>query len=88
MSTLRPGDERMHYCDGSHRWIAPRGVDQAAWNAGVQAHVDRHRDRMARIPAGPIAGYAQATPRRNEKTPPAPTGPGGLVQGGRRHVAG
>ena len=44
MSTLRPGDENMHYCDNSHRWIPPRAdIDQDDWTARVKAHLEEHR---------------------------------------------
>jgi hypothetical protein len=42
MSMMRRGDEDMHYSDHSHRWIAPRNVDQDLWEAGVRAHVAQH----------------------------------------------
>jgi len=50
MSELRPGDQRLHYSDNSHRWIAPRNADQDAWNAGMQAHLALHLTTMG----GPV----------------------------------
>ncbi len=50
MSVLRRGDEDLHYSDNSHRWIAPPDIDQAAWNAGMHAHLDQHLATMG----GPI----------------------------------
>jgi hypothetical protein len=46
MSVLRAGDQRLHYSDNSHRWIAPRNVDQNAWDAGMRAHLDLHLATM------------------------------------------
>jgi hypothetical protein len=46
MSSLSPGDHRMHYQDNSHRWVAPHGVDQRSWEAEVRAHLDEHRRLM------------------------------------------
>jgi hypothetical protein len=42
MSMMRRGDEDLHYSDNSHRWIAPRNVDQDLWEAGVRAHLAHH----------------------------------------------
>ncbi|ROO58427.1 hypothetical protein EDC02_0186 [Micromonospora sp. Llam0] len=44
MSILRPGDEPMHYDDGSHRWIPPDpDYDQATWDNQVREHQHQHR---------------------------------------------
>ncbi|MFY1696547.1 hypothetical protein [Solwaraspora sp. WMMA2101] len=46
MSILRPGDEPMHYDDGSHRWIPPDpDYDQATWENQVREHQREHRGR-------------------------------------------
>jgi hypothetical protein len=60
MSVLKPGDESMHYSDGSHRWVAPAG-DTGQWRARVQAHVDAHRD-------SPDSGHSPG-PRLGERRP-------------------
>lgn len=46
MSVLRPGDEDMHFEDGSHRWypLDPDDTNQKAWEARVHAHKDEHRE--------------------------------------------
>jgi hypothetical protein len=59
MSALRGGDERLHYCDSSHRWVAPPNVDQTAWNASMRAHLDLHRATMG----GPVEEAGCPTPR-------------------------
>jgi hypothetical protein len=46
MSHLHPGDNDMHYCDNSHRWIAPPEIDQAVWAAQVRAHMQEHLATM------------------------------------------
>lgn len=43
VSVLRKGDEVFHYTDGSHRWIARSG-DQEAWNEAVRQHLEAHRN--------------------------------------------
>jgi hypothetical protein len=50
VSILRRGDDDMHYSDGSHRWIAPPGINQAAWEAGLRAHQSLHLTTMG----GPV----------------------------------
>jgi hypothetical protein len=50
MSVLRRGDEDMHHCDNSHRWVAPPHIDQTAWDAGMRAHLAEHRTTMG----GPV----------------------------------
>jgi hypothetical protein len=46
MSTVRPGDDHLHYSDNSHRWIAPPDIEQAVWEAGMRAHLDQHLTTM------------------------------------------
>ena len=46
MSHLRRGDERMHYQDGSHRWIRPDGYDQEAWEDRIREHQRQHREKL------------------------------------------
>lgn len=46
MSVLHRGDEDLHYSDNSHRWIAPPGIDQNAWEAGMRAHLALHLTTM------------------------------------------
>ncbi|WP_281904288.1 hypothetical protein [Phytohabitans aurantiacus] len=53
MSMMRRGDEGYHYSDHSHRWIAPPGVDQEIWEAGVRAHLAQHMSTMGGPPARP-----------------------------------
>lgn len=44
MSVIRGNDERLHHCDGSHRWVCPDpDFDAEAWRQMVEAHVDEHR---------------------------------------------
>ena len=55
MSSLRPGDEDLHYSDGSHRWIGPYpdATAQADWESLVRAHKDQHLMTMGRpVPPG------------------------------------
>lgn len=41
---LRPGDEQLHYSDGSHRWVCPDpDDDQVAWTWRVRQHVRAHQ---------------------------------------------
>ncbi|MBM0256101.1 hypothetical protein JNW89_04965 [Micromonospora sp. 4G55] len=43
MSILRPGDEKFHYSDGSHRWIPPNpDYDQEIWDEQVRQHNQGH----------------------------------------------
>ncbi|WBB77354.1 hypothetical protein O7606_13720 [Micromonospora sp. WMMD882] len=43
MSVLRPGDEKYHYSDGSHRWIPPDpDYDQVVWEEQVRQHQRCH----------------------------------------------
>lgn len=46
MSSLRRGDEHLHYSDGSHRWTAPPNVEQGLWEAGLRAHQEQHLETM------------------------------------------
>jgi hypothetical protein len=46
MGILRQGDEHLHYCDSSHRWVAPGHLDQIGWDAGMRAHLAEHRATM------------------------------------------
>ena len=46
MSVIQPSDRNLHYSDSSHRWIAPYDVDQATWEAGMRAHLERHLSTM------------------------------------------
>ncbi|WP_174526664.1 hypothetical protein [Micromonospora maritima] len=51
MSVLRAGDEKFHYSDGSHRWVAPGpDYDQAVWDEQVRQHKLGHlRDERPRV---------------------------------------
>jgi hypothetical protein len=51
MSHLHPGDDDMHYCDNSHRWIAPPEIEQRIWAAQVRAHMQEHLVTMGGPPA-------------------------------------
>ncbi len=53
MSILRPGDDEIHYSDGSHRWIPAEGWTDDAWRARVKAHQDEHRRNLGAEPAPP-----------------------------------
>jgi len=46
MGSLHPKDNDLHYCDNSHRWIAPEGWDDDAWRTRVRTHMERHRATM------------------------------------------
>lgn len=50
MGLIDRGDEDLHYSDGSHRWIAPYGVDQQRWETGLRAHLARHRSGVPEQP--------------------------------------
>lgn len=52
MGSIRPGDDALHYCDNSHRWLAPPGVDQDVWVGLVRAHQEEHLSTMGGA-AGP-----------------------------------
>jgi hypothetical protein len=52
MNIIRPGDEPMHYEDGSHRWVPPEPwMRQEAWEASIRAHLVRHREWFGGKPA-------------------------------------
>ena len=52
----------MHYCDNSHRWIAPPEIEQRAWSAQVRAHMQEHLRTMG----GPApAGNGGCVPPRH-----------------------
>jgi hypothetical protein len=63
MSELRPGDQRLHYSDNSHRWIAPGNVDQTAWDAGLHAHLALHLATMG----GPVAADTEPRPAERRR---------------------
>lgn len=68
MGLIERGDEDLHYSDGStHCWIAPVGIDQKVWEAGLRAHLARHN-----------AGGEVEQVRRSPRDQPSPktTGPG------------
>ncbi|MFG1951316.1 hypothetical protein [Micromonospora sp. NPDC048830] len=51
MSLIRPGDERFHYSDNSHRWIPPDpDFDQEVWNEMVRQHKEQHLHELRRRP--------------------------------------
>lgn len=62
MGHIRPGDERLHLPDWSHRWCGgpadPAG--QAAYQAELRAHMEAHR-----------AGEDMPRRRRESSPPPA-----------------
>lgn len=56
VSLLKPGDEWLHYSDGSHRWVSPDPDDsQPAWDARIRRHLRAHR-------ASPDAGHNRSRP--------------------------
>lgn len=55
MGSIRPGDDALHYCDGSHRWIAPVGADHDTWVGVVRAHQEEHLATMG----GPVSSSAE-----------------------------
>jgi hypothetical protein len=61
MSHLHPGDNDMHYCDNSHRWIAPPEIDQHVWAAQVRAHMQEHLATMGGPP--PVTETRSCVPR-------------------------
>lgn len=65
MGLIDRGDEELHYSDMSHRWTAPVGIDQALWEAGMRAHLARHRSGAVEQPP--------TSPR--DKTIPPTSGP-------------
>lgn len=43
MSELLTGDERLHYSDGSHRWIPPDpDYPQEVWDEMIRQHKEQH----------------------------------------------
>lgn len=46
VSSIRSGDERLHYSDGSHKDIPPLGADAKAWKAKLDAHRAEHLQTM------------------------------------------
>jgi hypothetical protein len=60
VSSLLPGDERLHHSDGSHRWsggpTSPR--EREAFLAALREHMERHRQPPAS--------------RARKQTPPQP----------------
>ncbi|GIJ70224.1 hypothetical protein [Virgisporangium ochraceum] len=62
MSHLHPGDDDMHYCDNSHRWIAPPEMEQHVWSAQVRAHMQEHLRTMGGPP--PAESRACVPPRQ------------------------
>jgi hypothetical protein len=50
MGLIDRGDEALHYSDLSHRWAAPPDIDQKLWEAGIRAHVARHRSGAVEQP--------------------------------------
>lgn len=51
MSVLYPGDERYHYSDNSHRWIAPSDDEQERWETEVRVHLVDHLRTQGGPPA-------------------------------------
>lgn len=41
-----PLEREMHYSDGSHRWIGPKGIDWEVWEAGIREHQAAHRAEL------------------------------------------
>lgn len=39
--------DAFHTADGGHRWVAPEGVDQAAWEAEVRGHINKAKGSCA-----------------------------------------
>jgi hypothetical protein len=85
MSHLHPGDDGMHYCDTSHRWIAPPEIDQHVWAAQVRAHMQEHLATMGGpapvtetrscVPRYPVhVGRVAAASRRPRPGTPISTG--------------
>jgi hypothetical protein len=52
VSSLQPGDERLHHSDGSHRWSGgppdPRGRE--AYLAALREHLAQHRRQVTGPP--------------------------------------
>ncbi len=91
MSHLHPGDDDMHHCDNSHRWIAPPEVEQHVWSAQVRAHMQEHlltmgappptESRMACVPVRQLipahAGRGVAAPPVRRTRPARTAAPAG-----------
>jgi hypothetical protein len=64
MSVLKPGDEELHYSDGSHRWMCPDlSRDEDAWSDRVKAHMKAHgyrREAVSRVIIRPVRRYRNA----------------------------
>lgn len=82
MSILRPGDEKFHYSDGSHRWTPPDlDYDQEVWEEQVRQHKQGTSGTSA--PRSVSSGLSDASStaakysNRASRTKPrsAPTGP-------------
>jgi hypothetical protein len=67
---MHRGDEDLHYCDNSHRWVAPPEIEQAIWEAGLRAHMQQHRltmggpfniDELLEVPPARIPHQRDAT---------------------------
>lgn len=67
MGLIDRGNEEIHYSDGSHRWIAPPDIDQEMWEAGMRAHLARHR--------GGAPEQARPSPRDGTEAPVTGTVP-------------
>lgn len=46
VSSLGPRDDDLHYEDNSHRWIAPPGIRQEAWETLIATHLEQHRRQL------------------------------------------
>ncbi len=80
MSYLRESDADLHGADGSHRFQAPVGVDQAAWRERVIAHLDAHMPGRSWGPMpspawGPVPESVTVTYVLAELDPAATLGP-------------
>ncbi len=53
-------DDDLHYCDGSHRWIPPRGFSPDEWGVQVRAHMQAHLKTMGGA-SGPV-GHHPSSP--------------------------
>jgi len=75
MSSLHHGDDDLHYCDHSHRWIAPADVDQEFWEAELATHLDKHRAAMGH----PSAALQPGKCRIRAAAEPAPAIPARII---------
>lgn len=62
MGHVHGDDLDLHYSDGAHNWAAPDGIDEAAWHAGIRAHIDAHLEH-------PFGGDINPPPRRPGEDP-------------------